>query len=703
MNMPLIIKSLLLCLSLLPSLLYAEDYQVQVGDVVKISLPGEKQLNGSYDIDRQGRVILPEVGSIAVAGLTEEEMETKIKQSLSLVFKDLYSLKIYISERNILLSVLGYIEQPGEIKLPASANIQSAFQKAGGLRAGAQLDKMQIRRKGESLTFNYKAYLDSGDDTLLPKLHSLDIIFVPASPTIGNIEVEFDPSKTADSGDAAEDKQAIKVFGEVNSPGSFSFKEGVNLVDLLMRAGGVTRYAGVEQIRVISDGSPKLFNLKAYLDTGNENLLPTIKAGATLFVPMQQEEIKSGQNTVYVMGEVFKPGAYDNKVNATFMDILANAGGPTRYADSRQIRIIKSNSTVIPFDLAAYTEGHGLKNMPTIESGDAIFIPEKTDMNEKSWLKVAPNRAVSVIGQVIRPGRIEWSDEMSFMDLLSHVGGPTLRADTSAIEIVSTDSNGKNTTYLFNLDQYIQKGLSISELPEVQAGTTIRVPNLPDDPSDNKSQWIKQPSNRSIYIFGQVGSPGRYAFTSELNFLDILSAADGPTKNADLHNIRISHRNKKHAKVSKLNLALYFETGDENLLPKVSTGDSIYIPEKDRTWIDEPKETTVRILGAIKNPGRYRFSDDMSILDILAEAGGTNSDAYIEKITIVNMSCCKDQAKTFDLSAFSKTADFNNLPVVRAGDTIFIPNENERPWAVFSKGLSEILKAASLTVLLGGL
>ncbi|MFA0521145.1 polysaccharide biosynthesis/export family protein, partial [Vibrio sp. 10N.222.55.E8] len=99
-------------------------------------------------------------------------------------------------------------------------------------------------------------------------------------------------------------------------------------------------------------------------------------------------------NTVYVMGEVAAPGAFEGKKGATFMDILANAGGPTRFAESRQIRVIKSNGRVLKFDLAAYTERLANSAPPTIQAGDAIFVPEKTDMNEKSWLKITPDRAV---------------------------------------------------------------------------------------------------------------------------------------------------------------------------------------------------------------------------------------------------------------------------------------------------------------------
>lgn len=702
MNTNKLLQILLFVISaLLSSVIIANEYRVQMGDVIKISLPGEVSLSSPFKVDRQGRIVLPEVGMVSVSGLTESEMEEKVSDRLVTIFRDLSNLQVYVDKKQIIISVLGYVSQPGEFTLPANSTIQMALHSAGGLRTGAQLDRMQLVRRNSTQTFNYKEYLDSGDRSKLPQLASLDTLFIPASPMTGNVEVDFDPSKIADAGDAAEDQKAMKVFGEVNRPGSFSYKEEINLIDLLMRAGGVTRYAGVEQIRVITEGEPTLFNLKRYLDTGDTKLLPAVVAGATIFVPRQEEEIKTGGNMVYIMGEVAKPGAYEGKKDATFMDILANAGGPTRFAESRQIRIIKGDGKVIRFDLAGYTEGLIDAQPPVITAGDAIFVPEKTDMNEKSWLKVSPDRAVRIIGEIVRPGRIEWSEEMSLLDLLAHVGGPTSTADTSSIEIIATMLDGSNKAETFDLDAFIKKGGNDKELPVIRAGATIRVHDLPQDPSDNKSQWVRQSSEKSIYIFGEVGAPGRYMFTDTMHFLDILSAADGPTGEADIHNIRISHRNGKTAKVSKLNLALYFETGDENLLPKVRRGDTIYIPEKNRIWLDQSKESTVRVLGEINQPGRYRFDDTMTLLDLLAEAGGPSSNAYIEKITVVNVSCCKNQARTFNLTEFSRTASLHDLPVLRAGDTVYIPHKEDSTLQQIRTGLDDVFKLSSLAFLLG--
>ncbi len=693
--------SLCLALWLFCMVTYAqtEVERVQIGDLIQVNLPGESTLNKGFQVDKRGRITLPEVGALYVAGYSEVQLEHAVKESLEKVYRDLSSASVYIAQQQILVSIQGYVNSPGEYTLAKSADIQMAIHAAGGLRSGAQLNNLFIKRGKDKLNFNYKAFLDTGDESLLPPLRSLDTVFVPASPLVGNIEQEFDASKLADSGDSADGRTAIKVFGEVNAPGSFSYQAKSDLVDIIMRAGGVTRYASVEQIRVISDNSPKLFNLKTYLDSGDISLLPTLTPGTTIFVPKQEDEIKAGANVVYIMGEVARPGAYEGKKNASFMDILANAGGPTRYAESRQIRIIKANGNVVKFDLTAFTEGLTKQKTPNIDAGDAIFVPEKTDMNEKSWLKISPDRAVSVIGEVVRPGRVEWSDEMDLMDLLSHVGGPTLRADTSKIEVVSAG----NKLHLFDLDAFILAGAPSADLPPVTAGAIVRVHDLPQDPSDNKSQWVRQSSDASIYVFGQINAPGRYRFTKDMHFLDILSAADGPTKDADIHNIRITHRDKKYAKVSKLNLSLYFETGDERLLPKVTMGDTIYIPEKDKIWLDRSKESTVRVLGAVNSPGRYVFDDNMTVLDILAEAGGPSERAYLEKISIVNMSCCQGQARTFDLVSFSKTANIYQLPVLRAGDTIYVPDRNDSFMEKARVGLEDILRLTTTIVLIGAL
>ncbi len=685
-----------------------QELRLQPGDILFITYPGETGFNTEFEINERGRITLPEAGQIKVAGKTIANARKLIQVSLNTSYRDITRLDVTLRERKLMVQVMGYVRSPGLVSVPSSGNIQTAIQLAGGLLPGAQLNEMQVQRDKTTIAFSYKAYLDSGDLSLLPTLKPLDVIFVPASPLIGNVQMDFDAQTLQASGDASDQKKAIRVFGEVGSPGKYTLEEGYTVIDAIMRAGGVTRYAGVEQIRVISSGSPLTFNLKKYLESGDDNTLPRLQPGDTLFVPIKVDEIKTGANMVYVMGEVFKPGAFEGKPGATLLDILANAGGPTRFADSRQIRILRVNGDVLPFDLASYAEGgygkdSAVSGIPEVHPGDAIFIPEKTDNNEASWLKVPPQRSIRIIGQVNNPGRFEWSDEMSLLDLLAHAEGPTARADISHMKILAKDEYGNITPSTFNLENFLRIGGAVSSLPTLHAGYTVVIPELPQDPTDNKAQWVRQDKDRSIYIMGSIGAPGRYMFNADLGFLDILAAADGPTPDADLRVIRVVHRNGVSARTSLIDLSLYFETGDESLLPVVLPGDSIYIPARSRDWLEKAPQETVRVIGAVKNPGRYNFSDEMTVLDLIAESGGTTASAYLENIVVVNTSCCIDQARSFDLLAFIKQPNFADLPVIRAGDTLFVPDKSHSNWQIFMDGVTDIFKIVSIIAVIGAL
>ena len=670
----------------------ADDDTVQVGNKLFLYIPGEVDFDKTFEVDNKGQINLPEVGQFVVANKTISQVELELTPVLGGLFVAMDDFYVEIRSRDIFINVMGYVNTPSQVSIPADGNIQMVISKADGLRPGAQLDRLQIRRGEEIIEFDYKAYLDSGNISLLPALKSQDTVFVPVSPLLGNVQIDFDAQTLSATGDA-NDGNAVTILGEVHNPGSFSYKEEMTILDALMRAEGVTRYADVTKIRVIVDKSPVIFDLKAYLDKPSGSTMQLLQPGSTVYVPIMVDDVNTTSRTVYIMGEVQKPGAYEAADSTNFLDILANAGGPTRFAETRHIKILTPEGESILFDLQGYSEGTVTTKVPDLNPGDVIFVPEKTDVNEKSWLKIPTKRAIKIIGAITSPGRYEWSDEMDFTDLLAHAGGPTKGANINDIKILR---NG-DVTQRFDLEKYtITDGET--PLPNLVAGDTVIVEELPVDPADNKSQWIRQESSKSIYIMGQVGSPGRYSFNENMHFIDILAAADGPTGTADIRNIRVTHRNGNRAKVSKLDLAMYFETGDETLFPNVLPGDTIFVPEKNKDWLRTPKERVVRIMGAVQKPGRYNFDDTMSILDVLAEAGGPSNSALIDKIVVVNHSCCKEQSRVFDLEAFIKSPNSANIPVLRAGDTLYVPDKGQDLLSQFKENFLDVITILALVV-----
>jgi protein involved in polysaccharide export with SLBB domain len=304
---------------------------------------------------------------------------------------------------------------------------------------------------------------------------------------------------------------------------------------------------------------------------------------------------------------------------------------------------------------------------------------------------------VRIMGAVRAPGRFEFSDEMSLLDVLAQAGGPSERADLSRLRIVASDSGPAST---FDLQRFMERGGRASSLPRIRGNYTIMVPEQPNHPTDTRAQWLLQPPERSIYVMGSVGRPGRYAFDQSNTFLDIMAAADGPTASADITAIRVTHSNERRNRVSRVNLSQFLETGDRSLLPRVRTGDVIFVPDRNRNPLEQNPATVVRVLGAVNRPGRYPFNDGMTLLDLLAESGGPSRDALAERIVVVNLSCCADQARLFNLPRFARTGDTAMLPVIRAGDTIYVPDSRQSEWRQFFDGMRDVVTSVSLIALL---
>ncbi|CAM3146376.1 SLBB domain-containing protein [Moritella viscosa] len=692
-------KIVLFCFALLftSSIAFGENKFIDSGDQLFIFMSGEEDFEKPFQVDASGFIQLPEVGKVHVKGKTLTVVLEELKQSLSVVFRDISKLYIEFRAREKLITVLGYVNDPREVVLPELGNVQMALNKAGGMLAGAQLDNMQLQRGAEVIIFNFKRYLETGDDNELPALKSGDIIFVPSSPLTGNVQMTFDARSLKQGGDASDTQKAVTVFGEVNAPGTFSYVPDMTIIESLMKANGVTRYANVGKIRVMGSKAPQTFDLKLYLDTGDMSKLPKINPGTTIFVPIQVEDIKVGLQVVYVMGQVNKPGAFEGRKGITFMDMLANAGGPNRYADTQQIRVLKENGETFRFDLKKYSDDPENNPFPVIEGGDVIFLPEKADMIEKSWLVEAHDEAIKIIGAVKNPGRYQWDDDMTFLDLLGHAEGPTEKADLSKVMIIGNDGLGERL--FFDLEQFMKVGGDYLILPQLSAGDTVMFTELPDDPTDNKSKWIKQESESSIYILGEVGAPGRYAFNSQLDFLDLLSAADGPTNNADIKHIKVTHRNKRYAKSSTLDLDMYFETGDESLLPQVLPGDTIYIPAKSEQGELNNTVNIVQVLGAVHNPGRYKYDSSLDVVGILTMAGGPTTEAYIDRIVILTKRGeMKHSARIFNMKHYLTQPDYRDIPIIHAGDTIYIPNEKESNWSQLLDILGSALSVVTLFI-----
>src|SRR5439155_17285655 len=115
-------------------------------------------------------------------------------------------------------------------------------------------------------------------------------------------------------------------------------------------------------------------------------------------------------NQVYVIGEVFQPGAYQISALGTVLTALYAAGGVTGRANMRHIEVRRLGKVLDTLDLYDYLLRGTTRGNVRLESGDVVYVP-------------LHGRRVQVTGAVLRPAIYELKEGETLPDLLRAAGG----------------------------------------------------------------------------------------------------------------------------------------------------------------------------------------------------------------------------------------------------------------------------------------
>ena len=155
------------------------------------------------------------------------------------------------------------------------------------------------------------------------------------------------------------------ALGMVNRPGRFPIDvNGMRLSELLAQAGGVA--AGGSDIVILTgirNGQPYRLqvDIAALFANGAQNQDPVIQNGDTLYVERMP--------TVYIYGEVQRPGAIRLETNMTLMQALASGGGLTQRGTTRGLRVHRRSADGQVQELQP-----GMSD--TLQNGDVIYVRE---------------------------------------------------------------------------------------------------------------------------------------------------------------------------------------------------------------------------------------------------------------------------------------------------------------------------------------
>jgi len=436
------------------------DYLIQPGDEVLLTVWGSVDADMRLVVDRAGRISVPRVGAIPVAGVKQSDLADVIGRRVAQVFKN-FQLSTSLGQlRGIRVYVAGYVARPGSLTVSSLSTLVNALMRSGGPTAAGSFRNVQLRRGKEVVsTFDLYDLLLKGDRSADRVMQPDDVVYVgPIGPQVA-------------------------LIGSVNQPAIFELKAGETINDLLQMAGGFGAVADTTRLAVERlDDRNTVRITQVDLPQGqttplrNGDVLRAFNSTAVA-LPVQRQNKR-----VRVEGEVARPGEYVLPPQSSVADALRAAGGftPAAYvfgtefsresvritqqenyeralrdletefarASSTQrtstadeaaaltarssgttrlierLRAIKPNGRVV---LQLQPDSSSLPEL-ALEDGDRLYIPPRPT-------------TVGVFGSVFNGGSYLYSNSRSVDDYLNLAGGPTRGADQGSVFVIRANGS----------------------------------------------------------------------------------------------------------------------------------------------------------------------------------------------------------------------------------------------------------------------
>ena len=283
------------------------DYALNIGDTVSISLSGSVEGSANAQIDRDGNIFLPNVGTVPLLGVRYRDLRDRIATAIGRKYRG-YEVSVSIQKlRGVRVYVTGFANHPGAYSVNSLSTLANAVIQAGGPSAGGSFRSIKLYRNGHEVAdFDLYDLLRRGNLSRDPLLQNEDVLFIPA---LG---------------------QQVAVIGSVNEEAIYEMKPGESVADMLRLAGGPTNVADPSRVILyrLSDqdtvGSRQIDRLaESTVPASGGDIVQVLPQG-TLQRPLERQ-----QAIVRIEGEVNKPGNYYVPPNTPLEQVVEMAGGLT--------------------------------------------------------------------------------------------------------------------------------------------------------------------------------------------------------------------------------------------------------------------------------------------------------------------------------------------------------------------------------------
>ncbi len=136
---------------------------------------------------------------------------------------------------------------------------------------------------------------------------------------------------------------------------------------------------------------------------------------------------------------------------------------------------------------------------------------------------------------------------------------------------------------------------------------------------------IEQYKSQSVYVIGEVRSPGKITMTGTMSLIEALALAGSPTTAASSELIVVHPKKAQPAGTATLP---YEDADAERTRVNIKdlqvgrVGQDILLQDGDTIFV--PKAQTFYITGQVRNPGSYVLDPGMTVLQAISLAGGLN-------------------------------------------------------------------------------
>lgn len=334
---------------------------------------------------------------------------------------------------------------------------------------------------------------------------------------------------------------------------------------------------------------------------------------------------------INIMGEVSVPGTYTLSAFSTVFHALYRAGGVNNIGSLRDIKLVRNGKTIEHLDVYDFIMKGKMNDDVRLQEGDVIIVNPYESL-------------VEIVGKVKRPMYYEMKPTETVAVLLKYAGGFTGDAYKKTVRIIRKSGREHQ---VFNVDEM---DYSVFRLDDGDMITTDAVL----DRFENK-----------VEISGAVYRGGLYQLDGTVNTVkQLIKKAEGLRGDAFLGRVLLDREREdlSHEMISiDLNGLMNGTVVDIPLQKE----DHLYIPS-----INDLKETeTVSIYGEVLNPGTFLHSDNMSIEDLIIQAGGLSEAAATTRVSVTRR--IKNPKSTTYSSKLAETFTFDIKDGLIMGDGNF--------------------------------